>query len=669
MNLIYRLFAARRARAAVSPAGYIPALTAVAAMRVRALTAVAAVGMICSVAAAGAHPPSNKALPPTQAAADLKRARSLMDVAKAKLLEQGKYGCCVKAPVGSKTPGCDLCARMNGSCNCAANLMAGKGVCGECLGGWKAGKGAMPGVKPGDVKLLHSGNQKMHPEDTPDILELAQAREAINSAKRTLVKEGRFACCVGKGGCDECAYETSCPCAQEAGEGQKGGGICAQCYDGWQAGIGRLTGLAFQDMKMEPMQHGAGSGGHTEGMAGMGAMMAPIAGVGMTQEASGTSWMPAASIMYGSMKTSGRWDLMTHYNVFLNYDRQEGPRGDYQFNSTNWAMLMASRAVGKDRLQLRTMLSLEPLTVTPGGYPMLFQSGEQYHGRPLVDRQHPHDLFMELSAKYTHPLGNDSAVFLYAAPSGEPALGPTAFMHRLSALDNPLPPITHHWQDSSHIEFGVLTLGAWKKNVQIEGSYFTGREPNEFRYDLTPYHPDSVSGRITYNPNKNWSMQASYGYLHSPEQLRPREDVRRSTASASYVRAIGDGFWASTLAYGNNSSGGVNSDSYLVESELNCAQRNTVFARYEFVNKRGEELDLMPADRKFGIGELTIGYVRDVTPNRPYRAGVGGALTFNMVPSSLSSTYGKSPMGLWLFVRIRPGRMKHGDGMEGMHGM
>ena len=205
-------------------------------------------------------------------------------------------------------------------------------------------------------------------------------------------------------------------------------------------------------------------------------------------------------------------------------------------------MLMANRPVGKDRLQLRTMLSLEPLTVTPGGYPMLFQSGEQYHGKPLVDRQHPHDLFMELSARYTHPLGKDSAAFIYAAPSGEPALGPTAFMHRLSAMDNPLPPITHHWQDSTHIEFGVLTLGAWKRNVQVEGSYFTGREPNEFRYDFTPFHMDSFSGRISYNPSRNWSMQASYGYLHSPEQLRPDEDIRRID-SLGYLRPATESRW------------------------------------------------------------------------------------------------------------------------------
>lgn len=606
-----------------------------------------------------AHPPANKNLPPTRAVADLQRARVLMDAAKTKLTQQGRYACCVKEPEGSKAAGCDLCARMNGSCNCGANLVAGKGVCGDCLAGWKAGRGAIPGVKPEAVTLLHSGNQKRDAADTPDLAELIEARKAINNAKRTLVREGRYACCVGKGGCDECAYEASCPCGKEAAEGKKGEGICGQCYDGWQAGSGRLAGLSAQEMKMAPMQS----------MAGMHGMMDALAGVSMSQEGSGTSWMPAASPMFGSMRRIGLWDLMTHYNVFLNYDRQEGPRGDYQYNSTNWLMLMGSRAVGADRLQLRGMFSLEPLTTTPGGYPILFQSGEQYHGQPLVDRQHPHDFFMELAAKYTHPLGKDSAAFVYVAPSGEPALGPTAFMHRLSALDNPIAPITHHWQDSTHIDFGVMTLGGWVRNWQLEGSYFTGREPDEHRWDLGPFHPDSFSGRLSYNPSRHWSLQTSYGYIHSPEQLRPDEDVRRTTASAQYLLPLRKGgFWATTLGYGNNSSRGSNSDSYLLESELNLAQRDTLFARLEYVNKLGEELALPNADKKYGIGTFTLGYVRDLTPNRPYETGVGGAVTFNAIPSELDSTYGKSPMGFWLFLRFRPGRMKH-DASMGMGGM
>ncbi len=423
--------------------------------------------------------------------------------------------------------------------------------------------------------------------------------------------------------------------------------------------------------------------GHTmAGMAmdGMHGMTSALAGVPEMQMASGTSWQPVVSPMFGMHTMSGRWSLMTHYNAFLSYDRQEGPHGDYQFNSTNWIMLMAQRPVKDDRLMFRVMLSLEPLTVTAGGYPLLFQSGEQYHGRALVDRQHPHDLFMELSAKYTHPLGKESAAFLYAAPSGEPALGPTAFPHRMSATDNPIAPISHHWLDSSHIQFGVFTLGAWKRNVQIEGSYFTGREPNEFRYDFAPLHPDSFSGRLSYNPGPNWSLQASYGSIHSPEQLRPTESNRRTTASVTYALPRRDGgFLAAMAGFGNNSSGGSNSDAYLAEADLNIANRNTFFGRFETVNKLGEELALNPANKKFRITEVTLGYLRDFTPNRSYQTGLGAAVTFNMHPGSLDSLYGRSPMGYWVFFRIRPAAMKHGgagemgkpmqsgtDNMEGM---
>ena len=412
--------------------------------------------------------------------------------------------------------------------------------------------------------------------------------------------------------------------------------------------MGKMSGMNSKNGGMSGME-----------MDGMSRMMAPFAGVGMMQQASGTSWEPAVAPMYGVMRQSGRWNTMTHYNAFFSYDRQGGKRGDYQYNSTNWAMFMAEKPVGQDKIMLRAMLTLEPLTVTPGGFPLLLQSGEQYDGKPLVDRQHPHDFFIEVAAKYTHPLGKDSAVFLYAAPAGEPALGPTAFMHRTSAMDNPAAPISHHWQDSTHIEFGVLTLGAWKRNVQVEGSYFTGREPNETRWDLSPFHPDSFSGRISYNPSPNWSLQASYGYLHSPELLRPNEDTRRSTASASYILPRRDGgFWANSLIFGRNSAGGINSDAYLLESELNIANRNSFFTRLEYVEKRGEELDIAPADHKFGITQWTLGYVHDVTPRNPFETGLGASVTFSAIPSDLKPLYGDNPTSFWLFVRIRPAPMR-----------
>ncbi|HEV2473441.1 MAG TPA: hypothetical protein VGS41_12285 [Chthonomonadales bacterium] len=390
--------------------------------------------------------------------------------------------------------------------------------------------------------------------------------------------------------------------------------------------------------------------------------------------ASGTSWQPDDTPMFGHMRRSGRWTLMAHFNAFLSYDHQGEPRGGNQVNSTNWFMLMGSRPVSRDQLVLRAMLSLEPITTTPRGYPLLFQSGEQYHNEPLVDRQHPHDLFMELAAKYTHPLSATSAVYLYAAPSGEPALGPPAFPHRLSAMDNPAAPIGHHWQDSTHIDFGVLTLGGWSGRAQLEGSYFTGREPDEFRYDLAPMHMDSFSGRLTYNPSARWSCQVSYGYLHSPEALRPTEDVRRTTASALYTVPAGkSGFWSSALVWGLNSSNGRDSNAYLLESDFKPDSENTFFGRVEYVDKLGEELNLQPMQRKFGIGQFTIGYLRELSPRAPVSAAIGGAITFSSYPGDLTPLYGRSPVSYWLFLRFRPAVMNmrsgSGSGMGSMGGM
>ena len=582
----------------------------------------------------------NKKKPPSKAGADLKQARMLMDTAKMKLSEQGKYSCCIKAPKEAKGTGCDLCAKENGSCNCGANLAAGKGVCGECLGGWKTGKGIFPGIKAKDVTLLASPSQKIEGASAPPP-ELALANEAMIRAKKILVKEGRFSCCVSHGGCNECAEEKSCPCGKQALKGLKGPGVCAQCVDGWHAGNGRLAGLTAQDMKMEPMHEGHDG------------MEMAFAGVQMSQESSGTSWQPSASPMHAKHGTLGRWETMFHYNAFLGYDHQGGKRGDDQIGSQNFAMFMAQRPIKNDQLELRAMLSLEPLTVTPGGYPLLLQSGEAYGGKPLVDRQHPHNFFGELSARYRHPLSADSGVSLYYGVAGEPALGPPAYVHRLSAMDNPAAPISHHWQDSTHTSWGVLTLGGWKKNLQFETSVFTGREPNEFRYRLGPQRFDSYSARLSYNPTKNWSLQASYGFRHDAEEL-VREEQRRTTASAIYVQPRKDGgYWANTFVWGRNSAMGKSTDSFLLESSLNLAQRNTLFTRIETVAKSGEELNL-GTSRVFDLTQYTMGYVYDLTPNRAMNTGVGASVTFSQIPNALKPEYGNSPVSFFLFLRIRP---------------
>ena len=401
--------------------------------------------------------------------------------------------------------------------------------------------------------------------------------------------------------------------------------------------------------------------GRMQGMSGMEGMMV-FAGSPHTREASGTAWQPDSTPLHAYHMKLADWSVMTHFNAFFAYDKQWGRRGDDQFNSMNWFMLMASRPIGDGELMLRAMLSLEPATATSHGYPLLFQSGEAFHGRPLVDRQHPHDLFMEMAARYRYPLGEKTALSLYLAPAGEPALGPAAFMHRASAAENPASPISHHWQDSTHISFGVATLGLSCDKFQLEGSIFNGREPDEDRWDIDSLQLDSYAARLSYNPTPNWSTQVSYGYLQSPEELHPGESLRRTTASVSYNRPLADGGnWATSLIWGHNDSTGLGTNAALLESNLNLAGKNTIFGRAEYVQKTGGDLVVPNERKKYGITQLTLGASHELTPGRPYSVALGASVTYTFKPSSLDDFYGDNPVGLWVFFRIRPSEMQHGS--------
>jgi hypothetical protein len=259
----------------------------------------------------------------------------------------------------------------------------------------------------------------------------------------------------------------------------------------------------------------------------------------MNRNGSGTGWLPDASPMYGVMLHSKNWMYMLHGSLWLRYNKQDyshaGNRGDSKFDAPNWFMFMAQRKLGqKGLLHFSSMLSLDLVTEGGRGYPLLFQTGESYAGQPLVDRQHPHDLFSELSIGYTYAFSKKADAFLYLGYPGEPALGPVTFMHRPSALDNPNSPISHHWVDATHITFGVATLGLRLGKVKMEISSFTGREPNERRYDFDKPRFDSWSGRLSFNPSQNWALQVSHGYVKSPEELHPDENIYKTTASAVY---------------------------------------------------------------------------------------------------------------------------------------
>lgn len=414
-------------------------------------------------------------------------------------------------------------------------------------------------------------------------------------------------------------------------------------------------------------------------------------GVPMNRAGSGTTWVPDAVQLPNYSVMAGSWHLMVHGFVFAQYNKQGGDRGDDQFGSLNWGMFMATRTVKGGRLQLRTMLSVDAATVGNRGYPLNLQTGELYNNQPVVDRQHPHDFFMELGVSYERPVTKSVGVSLYAAPSGEPALGPVAFMHRPSSMDVPTAPLGHHWQDATHVAFGVMSAGIFTNKLKVEGSVFNGREPNQHRWDFDRINIDSWSARVTLNPNKNWSLTTGYGYLKSPESLHPEESVNRLVASAMYGREIGsDGQWATTFVYGQNKHGlrssyvfnfptDANADdhdrthSVLLESELMANRKHSLFARAEYVQKSTEELRLngsalqLLANETVPVKALSLGYVREIASLRAATLGLGGMGTLNVLPTGLDAWYGtRTPLSGIVFLRLRPQYKRAGDPMAGM---
>ncbi len=330
----------------------------------------------------------------------------------------------------------------------------------------------------------------------------------------------------------------------------------------------------------------------------------------MNREGSGTSWLPDSSPMYGRMFMFDGDMLMLHGAIFPRYTNVSTRRGDDRIDAPNWIMGMYSHPLG-DTAQFgaRLMMSLDPLTEGGRGYPLLFQSGESWHDQPLHDRQHPHDLFDELSMSLSQKFDHDLSAYVYFGYPGEPALGPPTFMHRPSAMDDPDAPIGHHWQDSTHVTFGVATAGLAWQNIKIEGSIFTGREPDENRYDFDRPRFDSFSGRISWNPTQNLAVQASYGYIKSPEALEPDLKRHRTTASVIYNLPLGhDSNWSNTFVWGqNHDTAEGKTQSFLIESDYQRG-RDTVYFRWERVEKSGHELVLEPPDesRIFPVSGYTI---------------------------------------------------------------
>jgi hypothetical protein len=427
--------------------------------------------------------------------------------------------------------------------------------------------------------------------------------------------------------------------------------------------------LAKED---EMHQHASSHGGHEMQMS----MQSSIdLADPMSREGSGTSWLPDSSPMYGKMFMFGEDMLMLHGAIFPRYTNVSTRRGDDRIDAPNWIMGMYSHPLG-DSTQIggRLMMSLDPLTEGGRGYPLLFQTGESWNDQPLHDRQHPHDLFDELSLSLSQKFDHDFSGYVYFGYPGEPALGPPAFMHRPSAMDDPDAPIGHHWQDSTHITFGVATAGVvWSRfgGIKVEGSIFTGREPDENRYDFDRPRFDSYSGRISWNPTKNLALQVSHGYIKSPEALEPNLKQHRTTASVLYNLPLGnDSNWSNSFVWGqNNNTGEGKTQSFLIESNYQRG-RDTVYLRWERVEKSGHELVLDPPDesRIFPVGGYSLGYVRDLSHGNGVDIGLGTQFTINDRPDRLDRYYGDDlGYAFQFFLRIRPSFHAHDAHEHGEH--
>jgi mono/diheme cytochrome c family protein len=435
------------------------------------------------------------------------------------------------------------------------------------------------------------------------------------------------------------------------------------------------------EMKHEMPAHDMSNMGTEHAGHDLNAMMSTITGGpfrSMSAIGSGTSLMPASSPGYMWHWMKDDWMIMAHGNLIAGFNHQGGSRGINKAESENWFMLMAERDLGPGRLMLRGMFSAEPWTAPRRGFPELFQTGETFKGRPIIDAQHPHDLFMELAAAYNIKLSEHVALNFYGGPVAEPALGPVAFMHRMSAEENPAAPLGHHWQDSTHISHGVVTAGVTAWRFRFESSLFHGAEPDENRKDIEMGKLDSWSGRVWFAPTENWAFQLSYGHLVHPEAIEPG-NLKRMTASIAYNRSWKDGNWANSLIWGRNHDLHGNSNAYLLESTVNFLDKNYFYTRMELVDKQGlleENIFGRPGldefhpigggfesgnrfDQFFRVGAFTLGGVRDIVTESKLRVGIGADVTFYHVPDGLKAIYGSSPASFHVFLRIRPGKMQH----------
>ena len=377
-------------------------------------------------------------------------------------------------------------------------------------------------------------------------------------------------------------------------------------------------------------------------------------GIPSTRMGSGTAWLPDAAPLPGYHASAGRWTVMVHGNVFLQYDRQFGTRADDQFGSVNWLMAVAERPAAGGTLRFRGMASGEPWTLTARGYPQLLQVAEPYGGGILTDRQHPHDVVSEAAVMYEHAVGTRVAGSLYAAPVGEPALGPVTYLHRPSAAYDPAVPLGHHTQDVTHTTFGVVTVGVFTRRLRVEASSFNAAHADEDRTNFDPVRLDSYATRVSWNPGREWSAAAWFGHFAAAGGSHVHDAFDRFGASVLRTR----GTWSTALIFGADLPAGAGHplNTLLLETTLEMNEANAVYGRAEYVRRTAADLALIGSvSRELDIGAVSVGYERRVWRRAPLAAGLGARGTLNLVPEELRPFYGsRTPAGLLAYLQLRP---------------
>ena len=552
------------------------------------------------------------------------------------------------------------------------------------MAGWRAGKGSVRGAKA--ALVCHRPVMQPKPPALPELAELDQEEIA---AKRILVKEKRYACCI-RGGCHQCVREGGCDCgadlAKDTTSQGKRVGVCGDCFDGWKAGIGLFPGIPQDEVALAEMG---------DSMAGM----SPDTSASSGWYVSGTALAPRASPFPMLSWRLGNWNVMLQGLAFLAHTNQTGERGRDKLFGPNWFMPMVSRRLGPGILTFRSMFSLDPLTVSQGRYPLIFQEGETWKNVPIINGQHPHDFVMELAASYQLHLGERTSLMLYGGPRGEPAFGTSAYPHRVSQSENPIAVSGHHFQDSTHISNTVATIGLTHGPVTLEASGFHGREPDERRWNLERGGIDSFASRVTFSPTPRWTAQFSVARINNRESTHPLRDSFRQSASVTYVRPLSTGHWATTALWGRNhdlsftqlpqlpsllnptaktSDGekrnyhivqvptripGQIYNSYLIESTLLWRNKNWIWGRAELSDKDSlllftEEpfVRLVEEQRYTRVRVFTMGYSRELTSALRYvRPALGSQVMLFDTPPNLRPIYGRMPVGVQIFLRARIG--------------